>query len=73
MKKNTFKKILIGIIIIAIIAVTIITSYYGSLLFTSVDFKIGYLLPFIGFLVIDLFLVGLSFKLAMDVIGGDKK
>lgn len=70
MKKKALNYLLIALIIIGIIFVTILASYYGSLLFTAQDLKLNYLLPFIGFVAIDVFLVGLSFKLAIKIIGG---
>lgn len=70
MKNKAFNYVITAILIVAIIAVTIVGSYYGSLLFTSVDFKVGYLLPFIGCIAVDILLVGISFKFVIKIIGG---
>ena len=70
MNKKILNRIFIALIIIAIIALTIVASYFGSLLFTSNEFKIGYLLPFIGSVALVLFLLGLSVSLVIKIIGG---
>ena len=70
MKNKALNYVIIGLIIVGIIFATILASYYGSLLFTSVELKLNYLLPFIGFVALDVVLVGVSFKLAIKIIGG---
>lgn len=72
MKNKALNYLFIALIIIGIIAVTIVASYYGSLLFTSERFNVGYFLPFVGFVAVDVVLVGLSFKFMINIIGGKK-
>ena len=72
MKNKALNYLFIALIIIGIIGVTIVASYYGSLLFTSETFNLGYLLPFVGFVALDIVLVGFSFKFMINIIGGKK-